>query len=56
MNGFKTYVLAAVGVGVLFADIMGYVDVDPEVYGLLGFAALAAVRHGISTTSRKSPL
>jgi hypothetical protein len=48
----KTYLVAAVGIGLAIAQAFGVV-IPPEVYAVLGSLGLATIRHGVATEAAK---
>jgi hypothetical protein len=57
-KGYRTYLIAAVGVGLgVYDALIPYLHLSPIpswVYVLLGFAGLGAARSGISTDTQKA--
>lgn len=55
LTGNRTYLIVLVAIGYLAGIKLGYWPVDEQIVAGLGFAAVAFLRAGISTTNKPTP-
>jgi hypothetical protein len=55
LNGYKTYIVAAIGVALVIAEHAGWLPAGVSISDntILISAAAATIRHGVSTTGAK---